>query len=720
MEIKSINIVNFQSYYQDQEMTFGKGLNLILGNGGKGKSKLFNAFYWALFGEIYITEIGWKDTDRLGNDTRIGMNNHGFINKRALWEAGEGKTVICNVVLKLSNLENNKNIDYIIERTVEAKRFANDDWDSDEAWSVSQSELKISFDTTSGTRVELNDIAKLKIEDLFPLGIRNYIWFQGEALDKLIDFRKKDTLKSAVKHISYYPYYEKLSQIISISTEKIGNLERKKNREQNKASESVEKLISNIENNKKQLEQSERRRDKINLDIVSMELNLANDQNRLTSLSGYSGIVNDYNRHELEVIKINNELDTLDKYQRKQLRHLWILRGIHPMIDSCKKIIEDYTIQQDTVPEKRYLEQPGRAKLEEIISNKICYICGSDVLENSKAHNTILHRIKAQEEYFKEFEEYANNMSFSKKFERFIGSISDHPDSILLSLKNIDKHWQDSEEKIEKNIQKRRIEQKRLEELDEKILEIKRKFNVDPKSGAEQANVISSGLKATQANLNKLRKEFDEEKNKIRNLNTELRDDESTLEKINFKAGVVIAETEWKKISEFLKYICTKVQEKARKDLLTKIQLRANEFYEKFTKHDIGYKGIIEINEDYSIVVDGGLNTSHEDRKKMSIINAMLSLNQEALGVYYPFISDAPTSNFDISTTHSYLLGIKEMFDQTIIMTKDVDIDSSSYKELLLDKNVSKVYILKSQIHNVSDTDDLELYHVSSLITCLK
>ena len=54
MRIRKIKIENFQSYYQIQALEFSDGLNLIIGNGGKGKSKLFNAFYWVLFGRIYV------------------------------------------------------------------------------------------------------------------------------------------------------------------------------------------------------------------------------------------------------------------------------------------------------------------------------------------------------------------------------------------------------------------------------------------------------------------------------------------------------------------------------------------------------------------------------------------------------------------------------------------------------------------------------------------
>ena len=80
MKIKNITIENFQCYYKENQIEFGDGLNLIIGNGGKGKSKLFNAFYWVLFGKIYITDYGWCSTDKLPlNEKNIKINKHEFM-----------------------------------------------------------------------------------------------------------------------------------------------------------------------------------------------------------------------------------------------------------------------------------------------------------------------------------------------------------------------------------------------------------------------------------------------------------------------------------------------------------------------------------------------------------------------------------------------------------------------------------------------------------------
>ncbi len=200
----------------------------------------------------------------------------------------------------------------------------------------------------------------------------------------------------------------------------------------------------------------------------------------------------------------------------------------------------------------------------------------------------------------------------------------------------------------------------------------------------------------------------------------DLRAADKELDKIGTQTGTTtVSETEWKNISIFLEDVCRRVQENARKDLLRKIEERANQFYCKFTEHDNGYKGEVKISNDYSIEFDAGLNTSHEDRKKMSIINAMLSLNQEALGIFYPFISDAPTSSFDFETTHKYLLGIKDIFEQSIIMTKDVDVESENYLDLASQDKVSRIYLLDSSLY-CPEGQDPELHEVSTKVKRLK
>lgn len=721
MKINSITINNFQSYYEEQTIEFGDGLNLIIGNGGKGKSKLFNAFYWVLFGKIYVTSEGWCTTDDLYLSSHKALHKFEYINKKALYDAKIDGKVDCYVQLDLTD---DKGHNYIIERQASAIRQPVQEWDKPESWNVSPSSLKVTYDVATGTKNVNGIMAESIITDLFPEGIRGYIWFQGESLDSLIDFRKKQNLKDAVRHISYYPYYEKLTAIISKAKAKIESQESRKLREANKQNSEIRSLILKIDFLRGKIQTEEENKKKYENNIAQIEIALADDETKMQGLAGFSKLIKDYDECEKDILRINNQLTEIDNSQRSLLPSLWILRGTDKLIEKSKDIISSHVELETSVPEKKYIDEPSRAKLEDILNkDHQCFVCGSPVDEaHPHAVEWILNRLRMQEEYYKELDDFRNNLEFSKQFNMLVGKIQDYPDFVLRSLKGIDRQFQETEEEMDRLIAKRRKQLEKKTELDKQIENVKQKYGVDPHREASTVPTLTSNIRASRGNLEKQRKLLESCKSAISDYTRQQQDAERELNSMGANnTGTVtqVAETEWKHISTFLEAVCKDVQEKARKELLKKIEERANEFYEKFTEHDKGYKGRVEIDEDYTITFDGGLNTSHEDRKKMSIINALLSLNQDALQTYYPFISDAPTSSFDPSTTHKYLLGIKDIFGQSIIMTKDVEVGSDKYRDLYNQDNVSRILQLDSQIYR-DDAKEPEIWEVSTIVKSLK
>lgn len=720
MKINSITINNFQSYYREQTIEFGDGLNLIIGNGGKGKSKLFNAFYWVLFGKIYVTSEGWCLTDTLFHSSHKALHSYEYFNKKALYEAKTNETIRCSVLLELTD---DRGDVYIIERFASAARQFGQEWNTPEAWNVSPSTIKVSYDVATGTKNVNGYMAESIIADLFPEGIRGYIWFQGESLDSLIDFRKKQNLKDAVRHISYYPYYEKLTEIISKAKLKIESQESKKLKEANKQNAEIRALLTRLDYLRGKIQTEEELKKKYENNIAQIEIALADDETKMQGLAGFSKLVKDYDDCEKEIIRVNNQLTEIDNNQRSLLPSLWILRGIGELVERSKEIISSHVEVETAVPEKKYIDEPSRTKLEEILNkDHRCFVCGSPVDEaHPHAVEWIMNRLKMQDEYYKELEDYRNNMEFSKQFNMFVGKIQDYPDFVLRSLKGIDSQFQKTEDEMERLLAKRRKYLEKKKELDKQIESVKQQYGVDPHREAGAVPTLTSNIKASRSNLDRQRRLLDQCKSDTVDYTRQYEIAQRELKSMGATSETVtkVAETEWKNISSFLEDVCQQVQEKARKELLRKIEDQANEFYEKFTEHDKGYKGRVEIDEDYSIAFDGGLNTSHEDRKKMSIINALLALNQEAIGTYYPFISDAPTSSFDPSTTHKYLMGIKDIFGQSIIMTKDVEVGSDKYNDLYNQINVSRIYQLDSRIYGDGNVEP-EIWEVSTIVKQLK
>lgn len=455
MKINSITIHNFQSYYGEQTIEFGDGLNLIIGNGGKGKSKLFNAFYWVLFGKIYITSEGWCTTDDLYLSSHKALHKFEYINKKALYDSKIDGKVDCFVQLDLTDDKGNN---YIIERQANAIRQPVQEWNRPDAWNVTPSILKVTYDIAIGTKSVNGIMAENIITDLFPEGIRGYIWFQGESLDSLIDFRKKQNLKDAVRHISYYPYYEKLTSIISKAKTKIEAQESKKLKEANKQNSEIRSLLMKIDLLRGKIKTEEDNKKKYENNIAQIEIALADDETKMQGLAGFSKLIKDYDDCEKEIIKINNQLTEIDNNQRSLLPSLWILRGIDKLVEQSKEIISSHVEVETALPEKKYIDEPSRAKLEEILNkDHQCFVCGSPVDEaHPHAVEWIMNRLRMQEEYYKELDDYRNNMEFSKQFNMFVGKIQDYPDFILRSLKGIDKQFQDTEEEMDRLVAKRR------------------------------------------------------------------------------------------------------------------------------------------------------------------------------------------------------------------------------------------------------------------------
>ena len=230
-------------------------------------------------------------------------------------------------------------------------------------------------------------------------------------------------------------------------------------------------------------------------------------------------------------------------------------------------------------------------------------MCGSHVDEkHQEAVDYITNRLQLQEEYLREMEEYKTNLEQSKQFNMFVGKIQDYPDSLLVSLGQIDTQYEDLEDRIECLMSKRKKLIEKKHTLDEKMEDIKRKYNVDPRHEAAQAPVLNSNIRASRTNLGKQQNLLQASIASITRYNSELENAEKEYSKVA-TAGEVsrVPETEWKNISTFLEAICSSVQEKARLELLHKIEKRSNQFYERFTEHDRGYKGMVEIEDDYSI-----------------------------------------------------------------------------------------------------------------------
>ena len=264
--------------------------------------------------------------------------------------------------------------------------------------------LKVIFDSDTGSRTLNDDMAEDKIRELFPTGIRGYIWFQGETLDNLINFRKPENLKDAVKHISYYPYYEKLTAIIASACKTIDQRERKHKKDLNKQNTEVKSILLAIDHFHDKIELEIDNKKTLIDHIEKIQIALAEDEGKVSGLAKFAELDTKYNNVKLDINNILNELTNIDNDERKLLPSLWVLRGTKKLIEKSKEIIKAHVEEEYTAPERKFLDNPSKAKLEDILyKDHRCFVCGSKVDDDHpETRDWILNRLIMQEEYIKE------------------------------------------------------------------------------------------------------------------------------------------------------------------------------------------------------------------------------------------------------------------------------------------------------------------------------
>lgn len=687
MLLKKISIENFQCYYgplSENEFNFSEGVNIVAGNNGSGKSKLFNAFHWVLFGKIY-TNHKWIETEK---------NGHKFVSNRGKALAEEGDRVKCSVQILFDapNFEaGNKVVEYTFLRKLVIEK-------KNGKWKIKTPEsLEISYKKETG-ETEFVDSLKNKhlIDHVFPPALRKYMWFQGEAIDSLLNFNNPNTLKLAIKNISYYPFYERIHKITTAANKNITKSIGKHLRKSKKANRELNNILCEIEEKTRKL-------DSLKQDVTEAEDKHEDIKGKInktkTALENYEG----FQEFEKKLIKIEHrddkiswQISNLESEYREKFVSRWMLKGTEKLIKKADEILEGFSsvIREKSETDNPIpLKIPGKKYIQQMLDDEHCHICERPAPEESEEYEAIKKRLIESSELEKEARE--KNRMYNE-LEMSYMQLADKPNQILDIVYGIEKEIKDWDKKMADFFQKRidcRNDKERLKS-DADIKEIKKGARAAAKLTTDYTFYKDEEKKQSNY-IEKLERERLRLKVQIENLKKERKKYESDDEKI--------VEQEAEIYFKLLEIISLELKEKALKKLLIDIQNRANELYKKYLENSQSPDGYLRIDSDtYEVLVlDDGkrkdINQGHEVAAKMSVINAILSLSSEKLNKSYPLVADAPSSVFDKANTKSYTEKISETFDQVILISKDysTEMDMESLEEI---EEIKRVYQIENRV----------------------
>jgi len=695
MIINSLHLENFQSYNGKVAFSFERGVNIVSGRNGSGKSKLFNAFYYVLFQAVYseIQEDGWyKPT----NSQRVNLAN-----ERAKKHCAVNDILNCGVKLELQTRhyanDNEGEVTYVFERGYRLRKLNQEAFEvtGEEAFTI---EIKLSNGETEP--VHPSDLDYL-LNEIFPAEIRKYMWFQGETINELIDFRSGVALKEAIKNISYYPFYERIEAICQLACDKNEAEQQKAIKKLAKNQTEISELTARISDTQSKLDSYNKTlEDSKNVISLRKEAlkKLEENRDRLTEIDHAR---NELNKWQVKKDDANTRQDDTRAYFKNRFSQVWMFYGLEGNFESLANRLEglsDELLNAFDITNPVPYFVPGKSHIQRCITDETCHFCEREAKKGSQAYASLEKRMEDVDKF--EFEQAQKRNTYKAKSEK------------LTVLKENASNRVGFDEKILTDIQGNEKKNNEAHEIYKKCV-----FEIKKNEQEIEHNAKLTGAKDASKALHLMRlydKEITMESGKrdraIREisllsslLEKDKRKFQELSENIDDRNENVVASKHFRVLVGASKIL----KQRAHESLISNIEAKSNEIYGNFLKQSGAPQGKIVIDEYEVEIMDGhniiDINKGHSTVAKMSVINSVLSLSASRMGKAYPLISDAPSSVFDSQNVTTYTQNIGQEFEQVIIMSKDYS-ETAVMDKLKNIKGVSTIYEIKNEkVGNESD-----------------
>lgn len=678
MIIKKVTIENFLCYYGAKEFEFSKGLNIILGENGEGKTKFFDAIEWLL-------------------NTSYSSNESTLISQKALTEAIDGDTF--QVSVKLTCEHEDETV--YITRQFRVNKL------KDENFETSKAILEGVKESRTGER-DIVD-GKQWLDIVFPPEIRRYSMFKGESS---LNILKQDaSLLNLINLFSDARSYDKYASKIEFlreDAEKEVSDNTRLNTKKKAEFEALEKQITLAQQKKSQLEeQLDRLEQNTNttIELVKEAEKFVVNATALENINKRIDILNDR--------KQKNDAKIEENYTTSLLDDFWILMHFEPIHNEFSKKIhqaeiakrqiqQEFDISKGETKGRRTLQAklmnnssplpigvPNKAIMMEMLKDEICKVCNREAKEGTEAYQYMEHNLQQfliSLEPEKNIEE--DEVLFKYNYLKSLVNMATNHDTSIVRFRSVIPEIQD---KFDFNNSREEDSSRFQEQIDKEKLD-RTKILGDSSLGEDRLLDVIKNYNQWQADINnanrtKVTLEYQhkeasdilaekmEQRDKIgeqtaNNYLIKKRDLLKDIEKI-FK------ETKERKFDEFLK----KLEDKSN-EILAKINVDA--FLGKIIfikkRSTSNHTGI-----NVELVQSDGTpfiapNQSLETSMHIAVLFAISDLAAGKKLEEYPLIFDAPTSSFGESKTSTFLNLLHNNSNQKILLLKDFIIKNDENK----------------------------------------
>jgi len=723
MVINSITLTNFQCYYGVAKFEFKEGLNVVVGDNGAGKSKLYDAFYWVLYDQVFesLNRV-FKKTNQVKGD---------LVSDKAKAICEPGGVVKAEVEMVVYNPR--REMEYTLTRSYTVSK--NDSGalrqDPESTFTIIQTD-KFNISRPIVNQVDITSLLK----SILPDDVKPYMWFQGEQVDSLIDFKNNSTLTNAINVLSdirEFDFFEEVSKRAYEAAEKEYHRELKKASSDTKKNEELETQKINIQRDCSRLEVEKREvADNLSYAVEKKDglLNKIDDAERIKTLNVKEANLKD------RLQEIDERLVRMKAgINKNMISRNWILKGSSFLVELFAEKYDQYiqnrnrkeaefSAKQNALDElyedfRLPVDVPEPIFVKQMLEKERCLVCDREAPRGSDAYHKILELIdRSRAHKQKPKPEPITKHDFSKEFKSLyqnglnLQGMINHADHEILTAINDILEWEG----------KYKITKRELDDVQKQIIEAVNASSVGSiDSSIDIINEFQSQHEAIvrfEKKLERLKYEIETKEKEGKRIDEELK---------RLSTGMISPILEEKKnVLEDFRHIAKSTRERVFNRLIMQLEEEANKHFYNMTAENKSVRGRIKLeqqaNGNYmpkNLDGEGRILTSINDSNiiliKLAVIMAIISAKKSSPAAeLYPLITDAPTSKFGDNYAIGFCRAASQVYSQSIVISKDFyqkpDLQQRLFSEV--GEQLGNVYLIEPSLSEEAQRehrDELEV-----------
>lgn len=688
MIIDKLTIENYQCYFGLKTFEFSDGLNIILGENGEGKTKLFEAVNW-LFE---------------GNDDNLEQ----LVSKKSIENTIEGESFRVKVSITV-RIEDEKNI---ITKSFLVNKKSGDDIE------ISSYLLEGVEENKSGERIQVD--GKILLERIFPFQIRKYSMFKGEA--ELDIFKSEDALTNLINLFSDAKHYEKYSVKGAFLRDKAEKAVEESSKTDKKNEQAYKKLEIDIQNLVRDKQGLKTRLELTEDEIKSLDAQIQEAGSYVRNAADLEIINKRIKTIEDNILRLNNMID--ENYTTSLFDENWIAINFEPfhktytektsnLDHSRRKLQSDFDIQKGIAEgEKKAKAEllknlvplpvnvPSRSHMEEMLKDQLCKVCNREAKIGSEPYNFMLARLQeyVDTQIQKEKTEDPPELLFKYDYTNRLVYMSVAHEDNLKNLRNISTNIK---ELFQFN-EERKADIEEQESLLEKEKNERSKILGNSNLAAEKLITVLKDYNSWISDLKQRNREHSDLQTRISTIEAELKVKRDEKDRIDLKSAQSFM-VKTRAILRDIETIFNDTKEQKFTEFVEKLQTTSNQYFKKinvnaftgnivFLKRKLSNgKFIVDIELQENNKPFFAPNQSLLTSMHLSVLFAISEIASETREQKYPMIFDAPTSSFGENKSSEFLNLIYETNNQKILLIKD----------FLINDKTSKTLAIKPEFENI-------------------